>query len=321
MKIVFMGTPDFAVASLKILVEHKYDIVGVITSTDKYGGRGGKVLMESAVKKYAVSQGLYVMQPKNLKAPEFNAELKALNADVQIVVAFRMLPEMVWNMPPMGTYNLHGSLLPKYRGAAPINWSVINGDTETGVTTFKLKHEIDTGAIALQKRLPIHLTDNVGDVHDRMMAVGATAVLETVQMIENETVVLTKQDDALKSKAPKIYTETCEINFDQETKKVYDFIRGLSPYPVAWTTLHGKKLKIYNAEIYQPEITDDETQITVKPVSDLSPGSVSSNGKNEILVDCNDGQLSIKELQLSGKKRMDVSSFLNGYNWLSNSQK
>lgn len=320
MKIIFMGTPQFAVESLKVLVENKYDIVGVITSTDKYGGRGGKVLMESAVKKYAQNQGLYIMQPKNLKSPEFNAELKSLEADLQIVVAFRMLPEMVWNMPPMGTYNLHGSLLPKYRGAAPINWAVINGDIETGVTTFKLKHEIDTGAIALQKRLPIYITDNVGDVHDRMMEVGAAAVLETVQMIENDTVVLAKQDDALKSKAPKIFTETCEINFNQESKKVYDFIRGLSPYPVAWTMLHNKKLKIYKADIYKPEITDDESETPVKLVGDLSPGSISSNGKNEILIDCNDGQLSLKEIQLSGKKRMDVSSFLNGYNWLNNSQ-
>lgn len=305
-----MGTPDFAVSSLKILVENGYDIVGVITSTDKYGGRGGKVLMESDVKKYAMSQGLKILQPTNLKAPSFVEELKSLKADLQIVVAFRMLPEIVWNMPRLGTYNLHGSLLPRYRGAAPINWAVINGDTETGVTSFKLKHAIDTGDIALQRKMPILLEDNVQNVHDRMKELGAEVILETVKAIQKGTLELQTQNDTEKSEAPKIYTETCEIDFNQPVGRVYNFIRGLSPYPSAWTMLHGEKLKIYKAHILESQ---NKTTFL--------PGNFGSNEKNVITVDCLDGQLSLTEIQLSGKKRMNTADFLNGYNWSYNLQK
>lgn len=305
-----MGTPDFAVSSLKILVENGYDIVGVITSTDKYGGRGGKVLMESDVKKYAMSQGLKILQPTNLKAPSFVEELKSLKADLQIVVAFRMLPEIVWNMPRLGTYNLHGSLLPRYRGAAPINWAVINGDTETGVTSFKLKHAIDTGDIALQRKMPIFVEDNVQNVHDRMKNLGAEVILETVKSIQKGTLELQTQNDTEKSEAPKIYTETCEIDFNQPVVRVYNFIRGLSPYPSAWTMLHGEKLKIYKAHILE-----SQNKTT------FHPGNFGSNEKNVITVDCLDGQLSLTEIQLSGKKRMNTADFLNGYNWSYNLQK
>lgn len=308
MNIIFMGTPDFAVASLKILVENCYNVVGVITSVDKYGGRGGKVLLESDVKKYAQSVGLNILQPKNLKSPEFIETLRALNADLQIVVAFRMLPEVVWDMPRLGTYNLHGSLLPKYRGAAPINWAVINGETTTGVTSFKLKHAIDTGDIAIQREMPIAYDDNVGDVYNRMKDLGAEVVLETVRLIENGKIELLAQNSNEKSEAPKIYSETCEINFDQSALQVYNFIRGLSPFPTAWTTLHGEKLKIYKASITE----SDEC---------MTPGTYRSNGKNFLHVECTDGLLSLEEVQISGKKRMKVNDFLNGYNWSYNSQK
>lgn len=299
MRIIFMGTPDFAVASLKTLVEAGYNIVGVITATDKYGGRGGKKLLESPVKKYAQSKGLHILQPKNLKALDFVEEVRALKADLQIVVAFRMLPVVIWDMPKLGTYNLHGSLLPKYRGAAPIHWAVINGDKETGVTTFKLKHQIDTGDMLLQKKIPIHETDTTGDVHDRMMEVGAQVVLETVQLIEKGTLNFTPQDDSLVSKAPKLFHETCEIDWNQSTDTIYDFIRGLSPFPGAWTKYEGIEMKVYWAD--RDTVDHDE-----------EPGTMTTDGKQYLRFASKDGYLYIKDLKLSGKRRMDVKSFLNG---------
>jgi methionyl-tRNA formyltransferase len=300
LKIVFMGTPEFAVSSLRILHESGYQIVGVVTATDKYGGRGNKILIESAVKKYAEDHGIPVLQPKNLKAPEFITELRKLEADIQVVVAFRMLPEVVWNMPPLGTMNLHGSLLPKYRGAAPIHWAVINGEKETGVTTFFLKHEIDTGDIFFQEKLAIGENETTGEVHDRMMTLGAEVVLKSIKAVEKGEIVLQPQDTSLVSKAPKIYTETCEINFNQTTEKVHNFIRGLSPFPVAWTMLDNQKLKIFHAT---KEIVSHSNK----------PGTFLSDNKNFIKVATHDGYINIHDLQLQGRKRMETKVFLNGY--------
>lgn len=300
MRIVFMGTPDFAVPSLDILVQHGYNIVGVITATDKVGGRGKKKILESAVKKYAVSKGIKVLQPKNLKKPDFVEELRALKADLQVVVAFRMLPEVVWNMPPIGTFNLHGSLLPKYRGAAPINWAVIRGETQTGVTTFFLKHAIDTGNLLFQSKMPIGENDTVGEVHDKMMALGADLVLKTVQAIESGNYTAQPQDESLVSHAPKIFHETCQVDFSQSTVDVHNFIRGLSPYPTAWTQLEGKKLKLFRTlksiEAHQHE-----------------PGSFHSDNKSFLKIATQDGFVDVLELQIAGRKRMKIKDFLNGY--------
>jgi len=300
LRIVFMGTPEFAVPSLDILIKNGYEVVGVITATDKRGGRGKKKLIRSAVKKYALEKGLKVLQPKNLKDPEFQKELKSLNANLQVVVAFRMLPKSVWAMPELGTFNLHGSLLPKYRGAAPINWAVIKGEKETGVTTFFLQQEIDTGDMIFQEKMPIHENDTAGDVHDRMMQLGAQTVLKTVKAIENGDYELQKQDDSQASKAPKIFHDTCQIDFNQSTEQVHNFIRGLSPYPAAWTTLDGKTLKILK---------------TTKAIEDhdLPPGQFVSDNKKELKISTNDGFVEVLELQLQGRKRMNVADFLNGY--------
>jgi len=295
-----MGTPDFAVPSLEILVENGYDVVGVITATDKYGGRGNKKLIESPIKKYAQSKGIRVLQPKNLKAPEFIEELASLKADLQVVVAFRMLPVVVWDMPPIGTFNLHGSLLPRYRGAAPIHWAVINGEKETGVTSFFLKHEIDTGDILFSDKLAIGENDTTGDVHDKMMHLGAKVVLKTVKAIENKNYKASPQDASKVSKAPKLFTETCEIKFDQTTERVHNFIRGLNPFPTAWTTLDGLKLKLFSS-----------TKLYI--VHDLAPGTFVSDQKRYLYIATNDGFVNIHTLQLQGKKRMDVKAFLNGY--------
>ena len=302
LKIVFMGTPDFAVPSLKILVDNGYQVVGVITSTDKMGGRGGKKLLESPIKKYAVSQGIKVLQPKNLKAEAFIQELSTLDADLQVVVAFRMLPEVVWNMPPKGTINLHGSLLPRYRGAAPINWAVINGDKETGVTSFKLKHKIDTGDMIFQEALTIGADESTGEVHDRMMYLGAEVVLKTVQAIENDAVDYQVQDESQVSKAPKIHHDTCQINFDQSSEVVHNFVRGMSPYPTAWTYLEEGKLKVFK----------------VKPVlasHSYKPGAIMTDERNYIRFATNDGYVEVLDLQLQGRKRMEIKSFLNGYDF------
>ena len=294
-----MGTPDFAVASLDKLVKANKNVVGVITATDKFGGRGGKKLIQSAVKKYAVEKGLKVLQPKNLKAPEFLEELRSLNADIQIVVAFRMLPVVVWDMPPKGTFNLHGSLLPKYRGAAPINWAVINGEQETGVTTFFLQHAIDTGDIIDQKSMPIDSDDTAGIVHDKMMALGAELVLETVEKIESGKVESSAQDESLVCEAPKIFRETCEINLNQSIDKVYDFVRGLSPFPTAWTVLDEKMLKIYACKKVKQARTSETTFET--------------DGKSYLHIWADDGYLDVEDLQIQGKRRMKIKDFLNGY--------
>lgn len=310
LRIVYMGTPDFAVESLRALVEGGYNVVGVVTGPDKPVGRHGSVLQPTPVKQYAVEHGLHVLQPERLKDEAFIEELRSLRADLQIVVAFRMLPEIVWAMPPLGTFNLHASLLPQYRGAAPINWAVINGDTETGVTTFFLKHEIDTGAVIRQVRVPISDTDCVGDVHDRLMMLGGSVVCDTVDAILDGTAQATPQelmipDEELRP-APKIFKDTCRIAWGRTSKQVYDFIRGLSPYPAAWTTLIApdgteQVMKVYEAVIIE------------KPLSLCPIGTISTDGKTYIHVYTSDGALSIRTLQLAGKKRMSVDDFLRGF--------
>jgi methionyl-tRNA formyltransferase len=302
LRIIYMGTPEFAVTSLNALVEAGCNIVAVITAPDKPAGRGME-LQQSAVKKYAVSKNLPVLQPEKLKNPAFLEELKALKADLQICVAFRMLPEVVWNMPPMGTINLHGSLLPQYRGAAPINWAVINGEKETGVTTFKLQQEIDTGDILLQESFPIKETDTAGTIHDIMMHVGAGLLLKTVEGLADgslrEIPQLLSTDQTLHH-APKIFTETCEINAAHSVEQVYNLIRGLSPYPAAFTFLKGKKLKIYRAE-------------KINTIPGQGVGEFSTDGKTYLHLACSDGSLNLLEIQLEGKKRMLTEDFLRGY--------
>ena len=309
LRIVYMGTPDFAVESLRRLVEGGYNIVGVITMPDKPMGRHGSVLQASPVKQYAVSQGLKVLQPEKLKDEAFVNELRALQADLQIVVAFRMLPEVVWNMPRLGTFNLHASLLPQYRGAAPINWAVINGDTETGITTFFLQHEIDTGAIIQQVRVPIADTDNVEVVHDKLMVLGGDLVIETVEAILAGTVKAIPQETLFQSDedlrpAPKIFKETCRIDWLKGVKRVYDFIRGLSPYPAAWTELSVGD-KVLELKIFAASKEFCTHQQTV--------GTVLTDHKSYIKVALEDGFLNILTLQLSGKKRMEVTDFLRGF--------
>ena len=309
LRIVYMGTPDFAVESLRRLVEGGYNIVGVITMPDKPMGRHGSVLQASPVKQYAVSQGLKVLQPKKLKDEAFVNELRALQADLQIVVAFRMLPEVVWNMPRLGTFNLHASLLPQYRGAAPINWAVINGDTETGITTFFLQHEIDTGAIIQQVRVPIADTDNVEVVHDKLMVLGGDLVIETVEAILAGTVKAIPQETLFQSDAdlrpaPKIFKETCRIDWSKGVKRVYDFIRGLSPYPAAWTELSVGD-KVLELKIFAASKEFCTHQQTV--------GTVLTDHKSYMKVALEDGFLNILTLQLSGKKRMEVTDFLRGF--------
>lgn len=304
MKIVFMGTPEFAVASLDILVKNGYNVVGVVTVPDKPAGRGQQ-LQQSAVKKYALEKGLHIMQPEKLKDENFITELKSLNADLQIVVAFRMLPEVVWDMPPLGTYNLHGSLLPKYRGAAPINWAIINGESESGVTTFKLKHEIDTGNMLYQAKTPISNTTTAGELHDSLMHIGADLILKTVKAIESGNYELKPQDDTQSIHAPKLFKETCKINWNNPTEKIYNLIRGLSPYPTAYTEYFDKNNQPVSVKLF---ITEMETGN-----SNSKPGTVSSDGKTFLKVACNDGYITIKELQMAGKKRMGIEEFLRGF--------
>ena len=299
MKIIFMGTPEFAVPSLDILVQNGYEIAAVVTAPDSMGGRGGKQLIESAVKKYAVEKQIPVLQPEKLKSPAFIDTLKNIKADIQIVVAFRMLPEMVWNMPPLGTFNLHGSLLPKYRGAAPINHAIINGEKETGVTSFKLKHEIDTGDILMQKTIPISDDENAGCLHDKMKMIGAEVVLETVKMIENGDYTFIRQKDELASHAPKIFHETCRIDFNNPNQKIHNFIRGLSPYPGAWILIDDKEMKILSAT--KEKITDI-----------LEIGTIITDYKKKMKIKCVDGYINIQQLKPEGKKLMSVSEFLNG---------
>lgn len=310
LRIVFLGTPDFAVESLRVLVEGGYNVVAVVTAPDKPVGRHGSILRPTPVKEYAVSAGLSVLQPENLKDEAFLQELKEYQADLQIVVAFRMLPEAVWNMPRLGTFNLHGSLLPQYRGAAPINWAIINGDKETGVTTFFLRHEIDTGTIILQQRLPIGDADDVETIHDQLMTIGAQLVAQTVDLILNKSVETIEQsslfsDESQLRMAPKIFKETCQINWEQPVQVVYNFIRGLSPYPGAWTNLTDEEGKQTVLKVFKAEKVDEAHSLAI--------GSLRSDKKNYLEVAVADGFIRLLSIQLAGKKRMDVTSFLNGF--------
>lgn len=309
MRIVFMGTPDFAVESLKILVENHYNVVGVITMPDKPAGRGHK-LQYSAVKQYALDHQLPILQPEKLKDDAFLAELRNLKADVQIVVAFRMLPEVVWNMPPLGTFNLHASLLPQYRGAAPINWAVINGEKETGATTFFLTHEIDTGKIILQQKTPISDSDNAGTVHDRLMIMGAQLVKSTVDLlIEGKTDAIDQsqfisQETTLKA-APKIFKETCRLDISKSVEDAHNFVRGLSPYPAAWVEVQlphqsdKTVLKIFETEKETGTPTEE-------------PGTLITDGKKFAKIALSDGYLALKWVQVPGKKRMEIGELLRG---------
>ena len=309
LRIVYMGTPEFAVESLKRLVEGGYNIVGVITMPDKPMGRHGSVLQPSPVKQYAVSQGLKVLQPEKLKNEEFVAELRSLNDDLQIVVAFRMLPEVVWSMPRLGTFNLHASLLPQYRGAAPINWAVINGDTETGITTFFLKHEIDTGEIIDQVRVPIADTDNVEVVYERLMRLGGDLVLKTVDAILEGSVKTIPQEELAQvgelRPAPKIFKETCRIDWTIGVKRIYDFVRGLSPYPAAWTELYQEGTDPVMLKIFETEKLFCEHS--------LAPGTIVTDCKTYFKIASSDGYVNVLSLQLAGKKRMEINDFLRGY--------
>lgn len=298
LKIIFMGTPEFAVPSLEILVSNDINVVAVITAPDKPKGRGKK-LGTSPVKDFAVAHDLPVLQPTNLKSPEFQAQLASYQADLQVVVAFRMLPEAVWDMPRLGTFNLHASLLPQYRGAAPINWAIINGEKETGATTFFLKHEIDTGNIIFQEKEVIREDDNVGSLYERLMHKGAELVLKTVKAVQSGDYPQLPQisDQPLRA-APKLFPETCEINWEQPAHQVRDFVRGLSPYPGAWTMHDGKKFKIFEVSI-----TDESSK---QPTGKL----FASNGT--ILVNTAEGELEILELQAEGKKRMKSQDYLRG---------
>ena len=309
LRIVYMGTPEFAVESLKRLVEGGYNIVGVITMPDKPMGGHGSVLQPSPVKQYAVSQGLKVLQPEKLKNEEFVAGLRSLNADLQIVVAFRMLPEVVWNMPRLGTFNLHASLLPQYRGAAPINWAVINGDTETGITTFFLKHEIDTGEVIDQVRVPIADTDNVEVVYERLMRLGGDLVLKTVDAILEGSVKTIPQEELAQvgelRPAPKIFKETCRIDWTIGVKRIYDFVRGLSPYPAAWTELYQEGTDPVMLKIFETEKLFCEHS--------LAPGTIVTDCKTYFKIASSDGYVNVLSLQLAGKKRMEINDFLRGY--------
>ena len=308
-----MGTPEFAVTSLDALVVAGYDIAAVVTAPDKPAGRGMK-LTESGVKKYALQKGLPLLQPEKLKNPDFLSALRSLRADLQVVVAFRMLPEVVWNMPPKGTINVHGSLLPEYRGAAPINWAIINGEKETGVTTFRLQHEIDTGNILLQEKMSIGEEETAGELHDRMKVVGAQLLVRTIQGLAEGSLQEKPQagvDFASPASpgappslhhAPKIFTETCKINWHKPAAEVHNLIRGLSPFPGAFTDLKGKTLKIYRAE---KELSP----------TGMLPGEFHTDGKTFLYYAASDGFIRIKELQLEGKKKMGVEDFLRGYHF------
>ncbi|MBQ9884027.1 MAG: methionyl-tRNA formyltransferase [Bacteroidaceae bacterium] len=307
LKIVYMGTPDFAVEPLRCLVEGGYNVVGVITMPDKPAGRGHKI-QYSPVKQYALEHNLPLLQPEKLKDEAFIEALRAWKADLQIVVAFRMLPEVVWAMPPLGTFNLHASLLPQYRGAAPINWAVINGDTETGITTFFLKHEIDTGEVIQQVRIPIADTDDVGIVHDKLMILGGKLVVETVDAILTGTVHPVPQETLITEElrpAPKIFKDTCRIRWDQPVKRVYDFVRGLSPYPAAWTELRKPDGSVETLKIFQTAKIEQARQ--------LPTGTIRTDGKTYLRVAVLGGFIDVLSLQLPGKKRLPVAELLRGY--------
>ncbi len=304
MKIVFFGTPEFAVESLHALVDNGYDVAAVVTMPDKTGGRGHKII-ESDVKKYAVEQGLPVLQPEKLRDPEFIATLKDINADLFIVIAFRMMPEVVWGMPRLGTFNLHGSLLPKYRGAAPINRAIMNGETKTGVTTFFLNHEIDMGDIIDSRSIQIGENENVGSVYDRLMHLGADMVIETVKNIENGTLQSKPQPEGEFIPAPKIFKEDCRIDWHRSARDVHNQVRGLSPYPAAFTTMTDAADKKQDIKVFETRIAPDMETL-------LNPGQVLIDGKR-LFAATSDGIVEILEVQPSGKKRMPASAFLLGY--------
>ncbi|MBR2932057.1 MAG: methionyl-tRNA formyltransferase [Rikenellaceae bacterium] len=306
LRIVFMGTPEFAVTSLRALVEEGYNIVGVVTTPDKPAGRGQKI-QQSDVKQYAVEQGLPVLQPVKLRDPEFQAALEALNPDLGIVIAFRMLPETVWSLPRLGTFNLHASLLPQYRGAAPINWAIINGETETGVTTFLLNHQIDTGDIIGQVRCPILPEDNIGTLYDKLMEIGSGLVLETVEKIAEGNITPIAQshipDSELKP-APKIFKEDCVIDWTMEGKRIVDFVRGLAPYPAAWCRMYKEGTEVGSAKIFSVSFEAAE--------HGRKAGDVRTDGRAKFEVACKDGWIALEELQLAGKRRMAVRDLLLG---------
>ena len=303
MKIIYMGTPDFAVEPLRRLVEAGKNIVAVVTMPDKPAGRGHKIQF-SPVKEYALSVNIPLLQPVNLKDPEFVEELRSYQADLQIVVAFRMLPEIVWNMPPLGTFNLHASLLPQYRGAAPINWAVINGETETGITTFFLQHEIDTGNIIMQEKITIAPDDNAGIVHDRLMMLGADLVLRTVNQIESGNVASIPQPDGELKAAPKIFKDTCLINFNTTAESVRNLVRGLAPYPAAWIELTDPAGNTTNMKIYE---VSKELCTSSHPV-----GTLVCDGKKILKVAVQDGYIHLDQVQLAGKKRMPAADLMRG---------
>ena len=311
LKIVFFGTPDFAVESLSRLVDGSYNVVAVVTMPDKPAGRG-RQMQESDVKRFAIEHGLPVLQPVSLKDESFIDELRSFNAQLFIVIAFRMLPEVVWQMPALGTFNLHASLLPRYRGAAPINWAVMNGDTETGVTTFFLQHEIDTGDVIQQRSCPIGRHDNVEVIHDRLMIMGADMVIETVDSIIAGTVKPIPQNQMLTAgqqatPAPKIYKDTCRIDWSRPAEELYNHIRGLSPYPAAWTTLVSDDGQETSLKIF----TTDEPEPFAQAKEHV-PGTIVADRKT-LRVACSDGWLQVLSLQQSGKKRMDTDAFLRGF--------
>lgn len=308
LRIVFMGTPDFAVATLDALITNNYKVVGVITAPDKPAGRGRK-LNESAVKKYAKDKGLHILQPTNLKDEAFNKELRALNANLQIVVAFRMLPKVVWQMPEYGTFNLHASLLPQYRGAAPINWAIINGETKTGVSTFFIDEKIDTGAMILQEETEIASNENAGTLHDRLMSIGSNLVIDTVKLIEQDKASTTPQPENIDIKtAYKLNKDNCKIDWNANPKAIYNLIRGLSPYPAAWSNLINND-DVLNVKIYDATIIEE--------AHNLEFGNMVIT-KSEIKVAVQNGYLSLLDIKLPGKRRMDVKSLLNGYKFADN---
>lgn len=304
LRIIFLGTPEFAVASLDILQKNDFDIAAVVTAPDKPSGRGLKMHI-SPVKKYALENNLKVLQPFKLKDESFIEELRSLKADLQVVVAFRMLPEIVWNMPPLGTINLHASLLPQYRGAAPINWAIINGEKETGVTTFKLQHEIDTGEMIGRRKVVIRDEETAGDLYDKLMKSGAELLLETVQSISENNFTLTSQKPDINSveikRAPKIYKEDCHIRWEEDVHNIYNFIRGLSPHPTAWTFLHDKQFKIFR------------TAALLESSHPLIPGTVETDHKTYLRIACKNGWLPLTDVQLEGKRRMGIEEFLRGF--------
>ena len=307
LRIVYMGTPDFAVESLRRLVENGYNVVGVITMPDKPAGRGHKIQF-SPVKQYALSRNLPLLQPEKLKDENFLAALRAWRADLQIVVAFRMLPEVVWNMPPLGTFNLHASLLPQYRGAAPINRTIMNGDTVTGATTFFLSHEIDTGAIALQRTVPILPDDNAGTLHDKLMMLGAEMVTDTVDALLENRIVRIEQQELINEPlrpAPKIFKEDCRIDFSQPAHKIHDFVRGLSPYPAAWCSWSNGRETFAPVKIFETEVVENGNGKAV--------GSLCTDGKTFIEIACGSGAIRLKSLQLPAKKRLSVEELLRGF--------